>query len=69
MRVRQDQRMVIGKGAHPSPQPNVTRAPGGRGDEHLGRRDDLESRRMVFADPRLVVSEYIQQLDQLEVAL
>jgi hypothetical protein len=42
---------------------------GGEGDEDLGRADDLVTRGMVFADPRLVEAELVEPLDQLEIAL
>ena len=40
-----------------------------RGDEHLGAGDDLEAAGMVLADPRLVVVQSVEMLDQLHVAV
>ena len=47
----------------------LLRALGGRGDEHLGRGDDLVAGRVVLADPGLVEAEVVEVLDQLEVAV
>ena len=47
----------------------MTGALGGRGDEHLGGGDDLETGGVVLTDPRLVEAELVQTGDQLEVAL
>ena len=40
-----------------------------RGDEDLGRGDQLPAGRMVLADPRLVVAELVEPFDQLHVAV
>ena len=42
---------------------------GGGGDEQLRGGDDLVARRVVLADPGLVVAEAVEVLDELEVAL
>ena len=34
----------------------------------FGRRDDLEAGRMVLADPRLFVAEFVEPFDELDVA-
>src|SRR5262249_42264664 len=39
------------------------------GDEHLRTCDDLEAARMVLADPGLVVVEFVEQDQQIHVAL
>src|ERR1700733_1380353 len=42
----------------------------GRGDqEHFRRRDRLPSRRMMLADPELVVVKLIEQFGEFEIAL
>ena len=38
-------------------------------DEDLGRGDQLPARRVVLADPHLVVAEVVEPLDQLHVAV
>jgi quinol monooxygenase YgiN len=38
------------------------------GDRQLGRGDDLPAGRVMLADPRLVIAEPVEPLDQLEVA-
>jgi hypothetical protein len=47
----------------------VARALSGGGDEDLRRGDDLAAGGVVLADPRLVVAEAIEVLDEREVAL
>ena len=47
----------------------MARALGGGGDEHLRAGDDLEARRMVLADPGLVIVQPIEMDEQLHVAL
>src|SRR6266699_6823508 len=39
------------------------------GDEHFRAGDQLEPARMMLADPRLVIIEPVEMLQQLEVAL
>src|SRR5271156_2584878 len=42
----------------------------GRGDqEHFWRRDRLPSRRMMLADPELIVVKLIEQFGEFEIAL
>jgi hypothetical protein len=67
--VGEQQRVVVGQGVHTRSELDVAGALGGDGDEHLGRGDDLEPRRVVLADPRLVEAEAVEVLDQLQVAL
>ena len=63
------QRVVVGQRGDAGAELDVARALGGGGDEDLGRGDDLAAGRVVLADPRLVVAEAVEVLDQLEVAL
>ena len=67
--VGEHQRMMIRHGRHPGAQLDAPRALRRRGDEDLRRGDDLVAGRVVLADPRLVVAERVEPLDQLEVAL
>ena len=67
--IREHQRVVVGERVHAAAEPDVLGAGRGRGDEHLGRRDDLEAARVVLADPDLVEAEAVEVLDQVEVAL
>src|SRR6185369_8088723 len=53
----------------PGSEPDPLGALGGRRDEELRRRDDLEAGRMVLADPRLLVPEPVEVLDQREIAM
>src|SRR5437764_10270936 len=48
---------------------DVPGALGGKGDEDLGRGDDLIARRMVLADPGLVKAKLVEMDDEIEVAL
>src|SRR5437867_2972926 len=57
-----------GQARHARAQHDVARALGGCGDEDLGRSDSLPSRRVVLADPHLVVAEMVEPLDELHVA-
>src|SRR5436190_20363386 len=61
--------MVIGERRDAGSQSDLLRPFRGRRDEHLRRGDDLATGRMVLADPRLVVAEPVQSLDQFQVAL
>jgi hypothetical protein len=63
------QRVVVGERGDPGAELDVAGPLGGRGDEDLGRGDDLAAGRVVLADPRLVVAEPVEVLDELEVAL
>ena len=63
------QRVVIGQGDHPGAQPDVTGAFRRRGDKYFRRGDGLIPRRMVLADPGLVVAKAVQGFHQLKVPL
>ena len=67
--VRNHERMVVRERDHPGPEPDAPRALGRRGDEDLRAGDDLEAAGMVLADPRFVIIEPVEPLDELEVAL
>ncbi len=66
--VGQDERVVIRQGYDAGAEPDVPGAFGRRGNENLGRGDDLEAARMMLADPGLRVVEAVQMLEQLHVA-
>ena len=61
------ERVVIGQGHDARSEPDPSRALGGRGDEDLGRGDDLHPTRMVLADPDLVEAEPVEMRDQREI--
>jgi hypothetical protein len=61
--------MMVGQRHDPGAQPNVARALGGGGQEHLRAGDDLEAAGVMLADPGLVIVETVEMLDQLHVAL
>ena len=67
--VGEDQRVVVGQRVDARAELDVSCCPGRGGDEHFGGRDRLEPGRVVLADPRLVVAELVEVLDQLEVAV
>ena len=66
--VGDEQRMVIRQAGHARAEHDVTGALGGGPDHDLRRGDQLPARGMMLADPRLVVPEVIEPLDQLHVA-
>src|SRR3954453_10509726 len=61
------QRVVVCQRRHRGAEPDVARALGGGRDEDLRRGDDLAPGGVVLADPRLVVAEPVEVLDELEV--
>jgi hypothetical protein len=63
------ERMMIGQRDDAGAQPDVARALGRCGEEHLGAGDDLEASRVMLADPGLVIVETVEMLDQFHVAL
>ena len=67
--VGQHEGMVVGERGHARAEPDVTRARGRGGDEDFGGSDDLEAGGVMLADPRLVVAEAVEPLDQLQVAV
>jgi hypothetical protein len=66
--IGEHQRVVIGERVHAAAEADVLGARGRRGNEHLGRRDELEAARVMLADPDLVEPEVVEVFDQLEVA-
>ncbi len=62
------QRVVIRQRDNSGPEPDVLRALRRGRDEDLGRVDGLESRRVVLADPRLLETQPVEELAQLQVA-
>ena len=64
----QHEGVVVGQRDHAGAEPDVARPLGGGGDEHLGAGDDLEAAGMMLADPRLMVVQPVEVLDQLHVA-
>src|SRR5262249_49238823 len=67
--ISEDERVVVRQRCNAGPQPDVPRALGCRGDEHLRRADDFEAARMVLADPGFVVVQLVDVLQQFHVAL
>jgi hypothetical protein len=67
--VRGHEGVVVGQRNDAGAELDPLGALGGGGDEQLRAGDDLEARRVVFADPGLFVTEPVQHLDKLEVAL
>ena len=63
------ERMVVGQARDARAQHDVPRALGGGGDHDLGRGDQLPPRRVMLADPDLVVAQVVEPLDQLHVAV
>ena len=63
------ERVVVGQRHDAGAEADVAGALGGGGDKHLGAGNDLETRRMVLADPGLVVVEPVEMLQQLHVAV
>src|SRR5712692_4748152 len=49
-------------------EPDVARASGRAGDEHLGTGDDLEAAGMVLADPGFVIVQPVEMLEQFHIA-
>jgi hypothetical protein len=65
----QHEGIVVGQRDDAGAEPDVARALGGGGDEHLRAGDDLEAAGMMLTDPRLMVVQPVEVLDQLHVAL
>ena len=65
---RDPQRIVIADAHHARAEFDVPGSLGGHPDEDLRRRDDLGSRRVVFADPRLVPPQPVEVLNQRQVS-
>ena len=67
--VGQHQRVVIGERRHPRAEAEMLGPLRRGGDEHLGAGDDLVAGGVMLADPRLVVPQLVEALDEVEVAL
>ncbi len=67
--VGQHERVVVGQRHDAGAEPDVPGALRRRGDEHLRAGDQLEAARMMLADPRLVIIQPVEMLEQFEVAL
>ena len=63
------QRVVVGQADDAGAEADVAGALRGGGDEDLGRGDQLPAGAVVLADPRFVVTELVEPLEQLEVAV
>jgi hypothetical protein len=66
--IRQNERVMVRQRGHARSQADVARARGRGRDEHFGRGDDLETARMMLANPGFVVVEPVEQFDQLQIA-
>jgi hypothetical protein len=64
-----EERMVIGEAGHARSQHDVARALGGGCDHDLGGGDQLPPRRVMLADPHLVIAQVVEPFDQLHVAI
>jgi len=67
--IGQDERVMIRQRHDAGAEPDVARASGSPGDEHLGTGDDFEAARMVLADPGLVIVQPVEMLEQFHLAL
>jgi hypothetical protein len=63
------QRMMVRQRHDARAEPDALRPRRDVGDEELRRRDGLVPGRVMLADPRLVVAELVEPLDQRPVAL
>ena len=69
MRAGHRERVVVGQRDDAGAEPDVARALGGGGDEHLRAGDDLEAARVVLADPGLVIVQPVEMDQELHVAV
>ena len=67
--LRDQEGVMVGQARDAGAQHDVARALGGVRDHDLGRGDQLPPRRVVLADPDLVVAQVVEPLDQLHVAI
>ena len=67
--LRNPQRMVIAHADHAGAELDVLGAFRGSGDEDFRGSDDFHPGRVVLADPRLVVAQVIEMLDECQIAL
>jgi hypothetical protein len=66
--LRHQEGMVVGQAGDAGAEADVLRPLRRRGDDQFRRCDGLPARRMMLADPGLVVAEPVEQLDHLDVA-
>src|SRR5579885_2441916 len=66
--LRHVERMMIRDRDHPGAEADPMRFHRGRRQKHLRRRDRFPSRRMMLADPELVVAKVIEQCGKFKVA-
>ena len=66
--LRDVERVVVGERDDAGAEADAVRALAGRGQEHLGRGDDLPTRGVMLAAPELVVAELVELLRKVEVA-
>ncbi len=64
-----EERMVVGQRGHAGRELDVPRALRGGRDEDLRRTDQLPTAVVMLAEPRLVVTDAVEPLDELEAAL
>ena len=67
--LRDEEGVVVGQARDARAQHDVARALGGGRDHDLGGGDQLPPRRVVLADPDLVVAQVVEPLDQLHVSI
>ncbi|WSK24403.1 hypothetical protein OG730_36670 [Streptomyces sp. NBC_01298] len=65
--VGEDQRLVVGQGVDAGSEHDAAGALGRRGEEHLGRGDDLVAGGVVFTGPQLLVAEPVEVGGEVEV--
>ena len=63
------ERVVIAGTGDAGAEANVTCPLRSRGDEDLWRGDDLAAGGVVLSDPGLVVTEFVEMVDQFEIAV
>src|SRR5262249_46032354 len=67
--VSQHQGMMVRQGTHAGSQTNMACPVGGGSNENPGRSDDLQTGRVMFADPGLVVAEFVKANNEFQIAL
>ena len=67
--VGHDERVVVGQRDHPGSELDPLCTLGCRSDEDVGSGNRLVAVGVVLSDPRLVVAELIEPVDQLEIAV
>ena len=67
--VGQHERVVVRQRHDAGAEPDMPGALRRRGNEHFRAGDQLEAAGMVLADPRLVIIQPVEMLEQFEIAL